>query len=258
MSLLIANVVPEGLVFAADRNLSSEGQVVGNAPKLVKWHDPPLVAGYVGIAEVDGSPMHEWLHGFFERHAHDALEAIGPQLADTLEDASRRLSQADRGTIVHVGGFEDSSEGPRPVIWYVRDAQIETDGSVRHLERFKARDELKQSGRRPPYFGGASGAEIRRILREADTPLPWAGFRQSFDLGVFGRLDQLLQQFEAELALGGHARATEHRAPATLAEWEPFVKMSVLCYAAYFEAFYPPGQQLVGGGVDVETIEWPA
>ena len=40
-------------------------------------------------------------------------------------------------------------------------------------------------------------------------------------------------------------------------EWVPFMKLSVLGYGAYFEAFYPPGKQLVGGGVDVEHIAWP-
>ena len=56
MSLLIADVVPEGLMFAADRNLSSRGRHVD-----VREGDQAgeLLAGYVGVAELNDQPLEE-------------------------------------------------------------------------------------------------------------------------------------------------------------------------------------------------------
>ncbi len=257
MTLLIANVVPQGLIFAADRNLTDSvtSMKVTEETKVVKVGD--VVAGYAGRARVAGMPMCDWLRDFLRRRGAAPLADLGPALAAELELAMSTVPREQRGTIVHLGGFEDGSDGrPLPVIWYVRDAEIQGDGSVRFLERFEARDELKVAGGEPPYFGSARGDEIRRDLEESGTPLPWAGFRQGWDMSVFGVLDQLGWIFSAEL-VRGVAREQTHTAPSTLDEWERFVRFSILVYAAYFEAFYPDGQRPVGGGVDVETVAWP-
>lgn len=255
MSLLIANVVPEGLIFAADRNLSADGLKVCEESKLVKVGD--VVAGYVGQARAGGTPMCDWLSDYLDRHREDSLREAGPALAEELEATFSAVPPRQRGTIVHVGGFEEGKDGrPLPVIWYVRDAEIQTDGSVRLLGKFKARDEFKVDVPGPAYFGDATGEEIRERLRRAPTPLPWAGFRQSWDLAVFGNLDELVWFFAGRL-LDGIARETTHSPPTTIEEWEPFMRFPVLAYAAYFEAFYPPGQRPVGGGVDVESVPWP-
>lgn len=50
MTLLIANVVPQGLIFAADRNLSVNGTTVAEETKVVKVGD--VAAGYAGRARV--------------------------------------------------------------------------------------------------------------------------------------------------------------------------------------------------------------
>jgi hypothetical protein len=250
MSLLIANVVPEGLIFAADRNLSSnEGYVIETARKLIRWSDPPLLIGYVGEARVKGEPMHDWLHGFLEQHATDDLHHLAHRLADALEAEFKGLPKSERGTILHVGAFEDTSSGPLPAMWYIRDAEIQLDGSVRHLDRFTPRDELKRDADGPAYFGDARGEEIRNQLRLSGSPVPWAGFRQSFDLAVFGQLDAHLWAFAGALTAGGVAREMQHARPRTLEEWVPFMRFSVLGFAAYFDAFYPPGKQLVGGAL---------
>lgn len=219
MSLLVANVVPEGLIFAADRNLSNpDGCVVGTAPKVLKWHDPALLVGYVGEALVAGEPMHEWLHRFLEQNATNDLRTLATRLADDLELGFAGLPESARGTIVHVGAFEQTDDGPLPAIWYIRDAEIQSDGSIKHKARFEPRDELKQdpaSG--DAYFGDATGEEIRAHLRSAQTPHPWAGYRQSFDLAVFGELDRSLWRFAA--------LQERHRPPTVIEEWEPFMKL---------------------------------
>lgn len=255
MTLLIANVVPQGLIFAADRNLSVNGIKVAEETKVVKVGD--VVAGYAGRARVGGVPMCDWLRDFLRRRSGAALGALAPGLAAELELAMSAVPREHRGTILHIGGFEPGSDGrPLPVIWYVRDAEIQADGSITFLPKFDARDELKVEGAEPPYFGRATGDDIRRRLNESGMALPWAGFRQGWDLSVFGVLDQLGWIFSAEL-IRGIAREHAHTAPTTLEEWEHFMRFSILVYAAYFEAFYPDGQRPVGGGVDVATVAWP-
>lgn len=260
MSLLVANVTQEGLIFAADRNLSdSSGNKVDEAPKVLKSADGEVIAGYVGNAQVGSVPMQDWLADFLARHGGASLPDVSHALAGELEASYANASTNDRGTIVHVGGFETGKDGNAlPVIWYIRDAEIQLDGTVKHLAGFEHRDELKEVGTgEPPYFADATGDEIRQMLREANTPLPWAGFRQGFDLGTFSRLDRLIWKFSGAL-LAGVSDAKIHEAPTTIEEWAPFMRMSVLAYASYFEAFYPAGKRPVGGGVDVETIAWPS
>lgn len=254
MTLLLANVVPQGLVFATDRNVSNAitGEVLREETKVVKVGE--VVAGYAGRASVAGIPMCDWLSEFLHRRAGTPLAQLGPALAGELDVA---MSEVPGGTIVHLGGFETGSDGrPLPVIWYVRDAEIQPDGSVKQLGGFEARDELKVAEPGPAYYGSATGDEIRRALEESGTPLPWAGFRQGWDLSVFGVLDQLGWIFSTEL-VSGVAREQAHTAPTTLEEWERFFRFSILVYSAYFEAFYPDGQRPVGGGVDVVTVAWP-
>jgi hypothetical protein len=255
VSLLVAYVVPEGLLFAADRNLSAECRNVGVAPKVLCSEERGLLLGYVGRASVDGVPMIEWLRGFLDRHPDYSLADVAQGLAEELEAASAQIDPAKRGTIIHVGGFENRPEGPLPAIWYIHDKEIQLDGSFKFLGKFEARDELKNHGD-PPYFGDATGEEIRAQLRGSGLALPWASFRQGFDLRVFDRLDRLTWAL-ADGLVGGLSRERVHAAPTTLDEWRPFVEFSVRCYSAYFEAFYPPGQQVVGGGVNVEALAWP-
>lgn len=250
MTLLLANVVPQGLVFAADRNLSHPitGVKLMEETKVVKVGD--FVAGYAGRARVAGMPMCDWLRAFLGRRTGAPLSDLGPALAGELEVA---MKEVPGGTIVHLGGFEASSDGqPLPVIWYVRDAEVQLDGTLKQLGGFEARDELKVA----EYFGDARGDEIRRALEQTGNPLPWFGFRQGWDLAAFAVLDQLGWDFAAEL-VRGVAREQIHTAPTTLEEWERFFRFSILVYAAYFEAFYPDGQRPVGGGVDVVTVAWP-
>ena len=106
-------------------------------------HDPQLLVGFVGNAEIQGVRMYEWLREFLCQEATDDLPTLANKLADELEVASSGMAAADRGTIIHLGAFEEKPEGPLPAIWYIRDAEIQSDGTVRFLGRFCARDELK-------------------------------------------------------------------------------------------------------------------
>jgi hypothetical protein len=259
MSLLVVYLVPEGILFAADRNLSvpSGGRIVSvdAASKVLEWPDRSAILGYVGRASVEGESADEWLRQFIEEHPRtDDLCAVCDELAYALEAAMKDVPDDKRGMIVHVASFDRRDPDALPLIFYVRDIEQQLDGTFKRLPRFESRDELKH----PDYFGTASGAQIRDALRltSEEHPIPWFSFRQGFDLSAFNDLDHALWWFRGRLVAGA-SRARVHPAPTSIAEWTKFVRLSVLGYEAYFRAFYEPDEQLVGGGVDVVSLDWP-
>jgi len=78
-------------------------------------------------------------------------------------------------------------------------------------------------------------------------------FHQGFDLGKFNLLEDFLKAALRELYSSG---LFEQKYPQTLSEWEKQVRMSILMYGSYFQAYQKPHEQYVGGGVDTITIPW--
>ena len=66
MSILVVEVVSEGLIFAADRNITvtmpdgATTQPEGR-PKVVPWPRQDVLLGYVGAASLNGQPVPDWL-----------------------------------------------------------------------------------------------------------------------------------------------------------------------------------------------------
>jgi hypothetical protein len=75
---------------------------------------------------------------------------------------------------------------------------------------------------------------------------------QSIELGVFNSLETGVKKAPKSLHKAGLLTK-----PTSLGDWEQHARYWVLLFGAYFEAFYPPDQQYVGGGVDVVSIAWP-
>lgn len=75
MSILLVEVLPQGLVFGANRNVTFTKQraVQGESitieihgqnqrPKVLRWPNRKALVGYVGVAEIGGIPTDEWLY----------------------------------------------------------------------------------------------------------------------------------------------------------------------------------------------------
>jgi len=110
MSLLVVYLVPEGILFAADRNLSAPSGnrmvTVAEASKVLEWPDGSAILGYVGRASVEGDPADEWLRRFMDDHPRtDNLGAVCDELAARLERAMANVADDERGMILHVAGF---------------------------------------------------------------------------------------------------------------------------------------------------------
>ncbi len=259
MSILVVQLVPEGVLFGADRNITSqltmrdgsvEIVVTGQSerPKVLKWPNHEVIVGYVGAAEIAELPTDQWLYAFIGRNlAFPDLKALAQTLTAEL-DALYKAGDFDGPSILHLGGFERVDGEWTPRVYFIRNATaLNSDGSYDVGDRFDRSEELAQ----PAYFGGKSGSEIRDYVRSH-----FFSFRQGFDLGSFGAIDESLRA--AMQAIIHTHPLKPHPVPTTLNEWSKHVALAVHGYGAYFAAFYPPFQQYVGGGADVVWSEWPS
>jgi hypothetical protein len=79
VSILVVQLVRDGLLFGADRNVTSSlrsgPDVIASGqslrPKVLKWPNHEIVIGYVGRAMItDGVHTDEWLYDFIGHNLH--------------------------------------------------------------------------------------------------------------------------------------------------------------------------------------------
>jgi hypothetical protein len=268
VSILAVRVVGEGIFFATDRNVTIElpdaspariGQ--SQRPKVLKWPNREVIVGFVGLARLGlrQQPTDLWLYDFIGEHL-DEGESLG-ELATALKDRLELAFQTEdpvepEGLTVHLGGFVERDGQWAPEVWFIRNSHgmDETGRYINVTHEFDVSEELSTPGR----FIGMTGNEIRervRTLAAAGEPF-W--FHQGYDLGTFNILD-VATRAGMKMIIDQHKHAWRvHRQPATAEEWERHLRMSVLVYGAYFDAFYPAYEQYVGGGADVVWAAWPS
>jgi hypothetical protein len=102
---------------AADRNVTITAGTDGNEragqvqrTKVLKWFqgEDAAIAGYVGVAEIDGEPLDRWLARFFGRYDLGNLEVVATDLARELSALFASSGEKD-ALLVHLAGFERST-----------------------------------------------------------------------------------------------------------------------------------------------------
>lgn len=257
MSILVVRLVPEGLLFGADRNITAQVTlsdateeiiVTGQTerPKVLKWPNHEVIVGYVGAADFDGEPADEWLYAFIGRNLNaEDLDAVAHSLTNELNALSCD-GRLHGPSILHLGGFERAGGEWTPRVHFIRNTlELRPDGIYTWDEEFVRSEELSQE----MYFGCRRGSEIQDHVRTH-----FFSFRQGYDLGSFGVIDQKLR--EALDAIIHSHPGRPHQPPTTLREWAKHVALAIHGYGAYFAAFYPPFEQYVGGGADVVWAAW--
>jgi hypothetical protein len=251
---MVVLVVREGLLFGADRNVTTTNTLTGStsqAPrrKVLKWPNREIVVGYVGRAEVAGRPADDWLEDFIGRDTGLSLRRLAENLKRDLEsDLGSQVGA--QGMILHLCGFVEDAGQWKPQVWYVRNTTIDSNYQDVKAE-FDVSEEIDSRGK----FPGWTGNQIRtRVDQMAHAWNPF-WFRQGIDLITFHMLDATIRQ-------GMHAIVEEHPDrlhpfPDSLEEWSKHLKMTILTYGSYFGAFHLPSQRFVGGGLDVVSVEWP-
>lgn len=168
MSILVVEVVSEGMIFAADRNITEPLEGGDHwqpevTRKVLRWPSDDILLGYVGVAYLGGRPFPEWLE---ERRADflgiNSLEEIASALARQVKaqrDADEGAGAAEP-MLVHIGGFDLNGEFWVPRVWAVT--------NIYRLGRFGYLDFRKEYKTTEEFwlkFADVDPSEIRDHLR---------------------------------------------------------------------------------------------
>ena len=252
MSILVIEVLNEGLVFGADRNITTEDDdgttsQESQSSKVVVWPHGKCLFGFVGAAQMGNlSMIKDDFRGI------DSLEMIAGELHRKVQMQRDKddAHKSPKPLIIHIGGFEKKDAFWVPVVWVIRNThKMGCFGylDIRHefccTEVFRTNDLVKD----------IDASEIRRYLKVLAKQFRPFWFHQGLDLFTFNVLQGAVKSAFRLLC----EQHPNHDIPITLHEWEKHVRMQVLMYGAYFEAFRSEGEQFVGGGVDVVSTPWP-
>ena len=130
MSILIIEVLPQGMIFAADRALTVTKEVPDQGqtamyqaqelgPKILRWPRGRGLIGYVGLARIGGQSTHDWLFDFMGDHVEfsDPGE-VAADLRNALQDSVGNLSPP-QGLIIQFGAFKKHQGITVPEMWHV-------------------------------------------------------------------------------------------------------------------------------------------
>jgi hypothetical protein len=264
MSILVVQVLPQGIIFGADRNITetrvtsdSSGHpvtvVLGQSqrPKVLRWPNRRALVGYVGAATIGGMPTDEWLYDYIGEHLDfKSFEVLAHDLRDRIQK-QRTVDEGQRepkALLLHLAGFEERDSYQVPVVWYIRNPRGIEDGYYIDIRKdFLCSEEFWR------YFSDVPYAQIRDQLRQLALKNRPFWFHQGLDLGTFNTLEAFLR---GALALLCQAHP-DHAFPTNLGEWSQHLKMTILMYGAYYQAFKGPGEQYIGGGADMVSLGWP-
>jgi len=257
MSILVCHVLPIGIVFSADKNvtikkLDDQGNVVSEVQdlgsKILRWPRNRALLGYVGCATVGSQSTYDWLYDFLGDHmdfTDPEVVAIG--MRDRLQ--KEMGGPGAPGSIIQFATFAKREGAVVPEFWHVTNIHGMTNGKYDPpSETFIASERLLGFHLR----GDTCPQDIRDYLDARAKLFQPFWFHQSFGLAVFNTVTEAARQAFAVLQESGHLTP-----PKNLHDWERYAKMWVLTYGAYFEAFGVPGQRYVGGGADSLSIPWP-
>jgi hypothetical protein len=257
MSIFVSEVLADGIVFAADKNVTlktfdADGNVASEvqdiSSKILRWPKRKALLGYVGCAAIGNQTMHEWLYDFVGEHMNFTEPAdVASDLRDRLQ--AKIGGPGAPGSIVQFATFARRQGQVVPEFWHVTNIHgMDATGYLPATETFTASERLLGVH----LNGQATPENVRAFLRGcADRFYPF-WFHQGMNLAVFNTVSDAVKQAFAKLQEAGHLPV-----PRSLADWERHARMWVLIYGAYFEAFGAPGQRYVGGGADALSIPWP-
>ncbi len=253
ISTLIAYILGDGIIFAADRNIrllppdgAPSNQFEGR--KIHRWPNGHALVGYVGAAEVAGETMEACLQTFI-RH-HPVVEDPSLVAHDLRNELQAAMGRSAPPSSVVFAAFARREGLVIPEYWH-----ITNDGGMRGTKgpyhpanpEFGCTEELANQ----PSAEVAPGLLRSVLQKKADAYDPqW--FHHSIKPDVF---NELAASTKAAFR-GLHDRGLLSE-PRDLMDWEKHASYWVLQFAAYFAAFYPYSPQYVGG-VDVLSIPWPA
>lgn len=270
MSILLSAYFPEGIVFAADKNVTclypaaggliDRDTEVGTATKVVPWAYRQAVAGFCGLGELAGLTMAEWMRQFAAAtRGFDDLACVAHQMRDALQcDFDRDYPEGtdirQAGLIVHFGGFRRQEAADVPAMYYIRNVpglDLATGIYDDAVREFFLSDELQ---RQAEQGGVRTASQYRTWLERIDAKKGLLWYNNGAGVGAFNVLKQTLW---AALMFIREQNTMLLPADVTLSDRVAYCAMSVELFGSFYRYHYQPKYRTVGGGVNVEWVRWP-
>lgn len=259
MSVNVIQILPQGMIFAADRNITDLDPITDEpigqreGKKIAKVRERFLV-GYVGASKLGGLDSLDYLIDLVESHEPGkSLEEVAQAVRDGVEEQRKAddegRDQGPRAQIISLAGFIERAAEIVPEVYYISNAWTLDRGEYKQItENFGCSDEVRIKFDNA-QISASMLKECLNTMSESNQPF---GFQHSVGLEDFVVVDQLVK-----VSMNVLAQRNNLPHPANLEQWTSQARLSVLVYAAFWQRFYPPNQQAVGGGADVVSLPWP-
>jgi hypothetical protein len=269
MSILLSLYFPEGIVFAADKNVTRLYRTPGGiepdvevaaATKVIPWAGRRAVVGYCGLGHLGDLTLEEWMRQFAAKtRDFEDLTSLAVQMRQEIQrdfdrDYPEGTDISKEGLIVHLGGFRYESGIAVPAMYLISNTGLDRENAGYH-----------DAERR---FGGPSD-ELPKLAAQGDIKglsdyKPWLEkIYRGGDLVWFnnGLLYPAFNVFKSHLwsALNMIRKSPIIPLPDTpsFEDRVAYCKMAIELYDSFFRHHFPPRYRSVGGGADVEGVPWP-
>ena len=121
MSIFVSEVLADGIVFAADKNVTitnlGGSTVQDSGSKILRWPKRKALLGYVGCAQIGSQTMHDWLYDFMG--AHIDFTEPGVVANDMRDRLQSEIGSLRSPSIVQCAAFVSREGHIVPEFWHV-------------------------------------------------------------------------------------------------------------------------------------------
>lgn len=261
MSILLSGYFPEGIVFVADKNATITSSTAGGIKqyveptftKVLSWPRSKALIGFVGLGELAGLPLDEWLRVFIAgTREFTSIDMLAEQLRDQIQndinkDYPSNVDCRDLLLIVHIGGFAVRNRISVPVMYYIYNHKgLDERGNYRESTRnFQISEEFKNNFNQWQPSSNYPN-DVRNCIEDLSNRNNFIWYNNGAYIGAFNVFKSFIWQSLKEIKQAGFM-AHESGIFARIA----FCKMAVEVFSAYFTHHHIPEDRIVGGGIDV-------
>ena len=198
MSILVIEVLHEGIVFGADKNITTQyadgrTRQEQQVSKVTRWPNERCLFGFVGAAQMGQVPMMEWLTTLQNDFVQmQSLEEIAQELYKRVQEQRDEddKNKQPEPLIIHLGGFERRDGFWVPVVWHI--------GNVYKLGRYGYLDVRRQFYKNEAFWTNnqikeVDPSEIRSFLKVQAKQFQPFWFHQGLDLFTFNVLQDAIK-----------------------------------------------------------------
>lgn len=248
MSLILTVISRQGIIHAADSNLSNSVGAAGVGQKVFKVPYLNAALSVAGSYSVSGVQMDEWMRrtiGEYGNAPSTTLRGLAEVLRTRLESEMIR-PEKNWGSLVHLAGYVGDASGIHPEFYFVRNitgVDPDTGSYVGFADAFQATEDFWTRDHQTP--------EIRSTLGSGGYQL----YINGYPAGRIGYLALMRHFGEFLRAVWGESRWS-FRAPRTLDETSLLVELQMRAIGTLFTISDYPAPY-IGGDIQIEQLPAP-